>query len=127
MLFLPEVRTSDGRFGFGLTTAWLGACLAPWRGARGGASLCGSLFLGAIHAVVYTLEPTRPGDQLWIGAALTPAAQLRLVGPLVAEIGTDIVLPFTRQVFTVGGEPNQVFQQSKVAGVGFLGLGLSIP
>jgi hypothetical protein len=83
--------------------------------------------LGAIHAVVYVLEPTTPGQQLWGGLEVTPGIRVRLAGPVVAEAGAELVVPVTRQQFTVGGRPGVAFQETPVAGVAFLGFGLSIP
>jgi hypothetical protein len=126
-LFFPEVRTPDRDFSFGLTAAWLGVCAELWRAKSVAVSACGSALLGAIHAVVYVLEPTNPGDEPWAGAALTPKVLVRLAGPLAAELGGDLVFPFTREPFTVRGLPGSVFQESVVGGAGFVGLGLSIP
>jgi hypothetical protein len=126
-ILLPEVRTAEADLGFGLTAVWAGACADAWSGRWGAASLCAAAMLGAIHAVVYVLEPTTPGQQLWGGASVTPAIRVRIAGPLVAEAGGELVVPATRQQFTVGGRTGAAFQEPPVAGVGFLGLGLSIP
>jgi hypothetical protein len=126
-LFLPEVRTAGADLAFGLTAAWAGACADGWSGRWGAASLCATAMLGAIHAVVFVLEPTTPGEQLWAGVAATPRIRVRLAGPVVFEAGGDLVVPVTRQQFTVGGRPGVAFQEPPVAGAGFLGLGWSIP
>ena len=103
-LFLPEVRTSTGNFGFGITAPWLGACAAPWRGSRFAVSFCEDLLLGAIHAVDYALVPTTPGDRFWGGAATEVDLRARLIGPLALEIGGELLFPLTRQEFTVEGQ-----------------------
>jgi hypothetical protein len=126
-LFLPEVRTATADLSFGLTAAWAGACVDGWTGRWGATSLCATAMLGAIHAVVFVLEPTTPGEQLWAGVGITPRIRVRLVGPVVWEAGADVVVPVTRQQFTVGGRPGVAFQELPVGGVGFLGLGWSIP
>ncbi|HEX3344607.1 MAG TPA: hypothetical protein VHS09_08535 [Polyangiaceae bacterium] len=126
-LLLPEVRNAGGDLSFGLTAAWAGACLDGWSGRWGSTSLCATGMLGAIHAVVYVLEPTTPGEQLWAGIGVTPRIRVRLAGPVVWEAGGELVVPVTRQQFTVGGRPGVAFQELPVAGVGFLGLGWSIP
>ncbi len=126
-LVLPEVRTAGSDLSFGLTAAWAGACADGWSGRWGSTSLCAAGMLGAIHAVVYVLEPTTPGQQLWAGVAVTPRIRVRLVGPLVWEAGGELVFPVTRYQFTVGGQTGVAFQEGPVAGVGFLGLGWSIP
>ena len=126
-LVLPDVRTGAGDLSFGLAAAWAGACWDPWRGRWGAASFCATAMLGAIHAVAYVLEPTTPGEQLWAGVGVTPGIHVRIAGPLVGEAGGELIVPVTRQQFTVGGRPGVAFQEPPVAGLGFLGLGLSIP
>jgi len=126
-LFLPEVRTPSNSFGFGLSAGWLGVCARPWQTKWAIASVCATFEAGAIHAVVYDLEPVKPGDQLWLGAALTPKFSLRLLGPLAVEAGVDFIAPITRQAFTLGGQADTIFQQSAYAATGFVGLGLRIP
>ena len=127
ILFLPEVRPTGSDFSWGLTTAWAGACADVWSGRWGAASLCATAMLGAIHAVVYVLEPSVPGQQLWAGVGLTPRIRVRLVGPVVWEAGGELIVPVTRQQFTVGGQSGVAFQEGAVAGAGFMGLGWSIP
>ena len=126
-LFLPEVRTSTGNFGFGITAPWLGACAAPWRGSRFAVSFCEDLLLGAIHAVDYALVPTTPGDRFWGGAATEVDLRARLIGPLALEIGGQLLFPLTRQEFTVEGQTGTVFQEWVATGIGFVGVGASIP
>jgi hypothetical protein len=126
-VFLPEVRTRTGDFGFGLTAASAGACAVPWQGSRAALSFCGDLLLGAIHAVVYDLVPTEPGDRFWAGLAATTKLRVRLVGPLAAELGAELVVPLARQPFLVVRETGTVFQESAVAAMGFVGAGVSIP
>jgi hypothetical protein len=127
VLYLPEVRTPARDFAFGLTTAWLGACAQGWGARPVSLAVCGKVLLGAIHAVVYALEPTQPGDRLWAGASLAGQARFRIVGPLVAELGAEMVVPLTRPRFRVSGESAPVFQEAPVGVAGFAGIGVSIP
>jgi hypothetical protein len=124
---LPEVRTAAGDFGFGLTAAWLGACAQAWGERAVALSACGKLFAGGIHAVVYALEPTQPGDRLWAAASVSAQIRVRVVGPLVAELGAEGLVPITRQPFLVHGQSGTVFQESVVGAAGFAGVGVSIP
>jgi hypothetical protein len=71
--------------------------------------------------------PTQPGDQPWFGLSLSGRAQVRLVGPLHIEAGAELIAPLTRNPFDVRGQTTAVFQESSVAGCGFLGVGASIP
>ncbi len=126
-MFLPEVRTSTGDFGFGITAPWIGACAVPWRGSRLGVSFCEDILLGAIHAVDYALVPTTPGDRFWGGTATEVDLRARLIGPLALEIGGQLLFPLTRQEFTVQGQTGTVFQEWVATGIGFIGVGASIP
>jgi hypothetical protein len=131
MLYLPEARTADQGFAFGLTGAWLGVCVYPWRMNAGELAFCGKALFGAIHSVVYTLTPEHPGDQFWMAGSLGVAAHVSLVGPLFGELGGELVAPapWTQYKFNynVGGQPQSAFQENPLSGFGFLGLGLSIP
>jgi hypothetical protein len=126
-LYLPEVHTADGDFAFGLTAGWGGACFQPVEGPRARLSLCGLGLLGAIHSVVLALEPTRPGDRPWAGAALSAQLRVRVAGPLIVDLGGDGIAPLTRDRFLVQNRPGTVFQQSPVVGMAFAGLGVVIP
>jgi hypothetical protein len=125
-LYLPEVHTG-GDFAFGLTAGWAGGCFHPWYGARIDPALCGKVLVGAIHSVVFALEPAQPGDRLWAGAALSLEASLVVYGPLLFEIGGEAVAPITRDRFKVQGRSDPVFQPPSVAGTAFAGFGMAIP
>ncbi len=122
--YLPERRTSDGAFAFGMTAAWLGACVRPLDSSSASLSFCATGQAGGIHAVVFSLTPTRPGDQVWAGASVGGVLRVRLVGPLETEIGGEAVVPLTRYPFAVKGG-STVFQQDPVAGVAYAGAGMS--
>jgi hypothetical protein len=125
-MYLPEVHTSVGDFAFGLTAGWGGACVRTDR-ARANLSLCGKVLLGAIHSVVFSLEPAEPGERWWAAGALSAQARLRVAGPVLAELGLEAVAPMTRDRFLVGGHADPVFRQGPVAGIAFVGLGVTIP
>ena len=127
VLYFPEVRTAARDFAFGLTAAWLGACAQAWGGRPVSLAVCAKVLLGALHAVVYQLEPTEPGDRFWSGASLAGQARFRIVGPLVLEVGGELLVPITRQRFMVSGQSAPVFQESAAGVAGFAGLGVSIP
>src|SRR5260370_634595 len=77
-LYLPEIH-SGAEFAFGLTAGSVGGCVHPWSRAVVGLSFCGEVLLGAIHSVVFVLEPAQPGDRLWVGAALSAQAGIRVL------------------------------------------------
>jgi hypothetical protein len=126
VLFLPERRTASGEFGFGLTAPWVGVCGAAWRSSRLGVEVCEDLLMGSIYAVDYELLPVEPGDRLWLATQSEAELRARLVGPLTATIGVALVLPVTRQAFTVEGL-GTIFQQPVGDVMGFAGLGVAIP
>jgi hypothetical protein len=126
VVYLPETRTSGRDFGFGLTAGWLGACAQPWADDRVAIAFCGTILVGGIHSVVYTLEPTNPGEIFWASASASFTARFRIAGPFVVELGGEGLVPFTAYRFDVRGQTSP-FQEGSVAGFGFVGMGVSIP
>ena len=124
VLYLPEQPWQNGGFAFGMTAAWLGACAQPWESHRVTLSLCAQAMAGGIHSVVLVPEPVHPGERAWGAASLEAVLRMRLLGPLEAEVGADVVFPFTRYPFVVEGSP-QSFQQPQATGVAFVGAGAS--
>jgi hypothetical protein len=125
LLYLPEQETRklDARFAFGLTTLSLGGCAQALGRKRLGLQLCATGLLGSIHAVVYDLEPTAPGDRVWVAAA----AEARLhatIGRARISLGALGTLPFTRHRFKAMGQNDTIFRQNVVAIGGLLGLGV---
>jgi hypothetical protein len=127
VLYLPETKTSAGDFAFGLTAAWVGGCAQAWGQRRVSIAACAEVLGGAIHAVVYDLVPLHPGDRFWAGASVVAQARWRIVGPLVAELGAQAIVPITRPPYGIAGGGGIVFQEAPVAGAAFAGLGVSIP
>jgi hypothetical protein len=126
-LWMPEARTGDGRFGFGLTAFALGACFVPVRLAAVELGACGSAWAGALHAVVYQLAPVTPGDSAWAAAAASPYLRLRLAEHLHAEVGGHLLVPLTRHPFVLGGPTDLVFREAPVTFFPFAGLGARFP
>jgi hypothetical protein len=127
VIYLPETRTGGDAFAFGFTAAWLGGCAQAWGERRVSLSVCGEVLLGAMHAVVFALEPTHPGDRFWSGASLAGQVRWRVVGPFVLELGVQGLLPFARPRYLVSGQPGTVFQEAAAGGAAFVGAGVSIP
>ena len=127
VLYLPETRTATRDFGFGLTAGWLGACAQPWADDRVAVAFCGTVLVGGIHSVVYTLEPTNPGEIFWASPSASFTARFRIAGPVVVELGGEGLVPFTPYRFEVRGQSRWPYQEGSVAGFGFVGLGVSIP
>jgi hypothetical protein len=127
VLWMPEVRAADARFAFGLTALALGACVDVVRREQADLAACGSLWGGALHAVVYSLKPTEPGDRAWAGAAASPRLRIRVASGLYIEAGMHVLVPIIRQPFTVTGWKDPVFQQAPVTLLPFAGLGATFP
>jgi hypothetical protein len=126
-LWLPERRTLDNRFGFGLTALGLGTCLRFLERRRVDVAACASLWAGALHAVVYALTPTQPGDRPWAAAELSPRLRVALAPHVHVEAGAHVFVPLIRQPFGVTGEPAPVFQESVVAFLPFVAAGAQLP
>ena len=129
VLVLPEERTGHDAevFAFGLSAARLGACVAPWSGARVELGLCAAAAVGVLHAVVFSPVPTNPGERLWEAATAGPQLRVSPVGPLVFGLSTEIVVPFVRQRFEVQGQAAPAFQQAPVGAILSASVGLTIP
>ncbi|HEY3498419.1 MAG TPA: hypothetical protein VGK73_27185 [Polyangiaceae bacterium] len=127
MVYLPEQRTEDGEFAFGLTTALAGACAAlpPFGVAELG--LCAELQLGALHGVVFRLSPVEPGAQPWLAASASPRLRVHAGPALFFELGASAVIPLLDHEFQVQGGDQTGFEPSALGGMGYAGLGLRSP
>jgi hypothetical protein len=126
-LWMPERRTADDRFAFGLTAVGLGTCLRFVERPRFDVAACASLWAGALHAVVYDLTPTQPGDHPWAAAELSPRLRVAVGPHLHVEAGSHVFVPLVRQPFTVTGEAVPVFQEPTVAFLPFVAAGAQFP
>lgn len=128
LAWLPERRMADPTYGFGLTTGWIGACAEILRVSWATLGPCGRLLAGAIDAVLYTnpaVTPTEPGGRAWGGLGAGLRLAVRVVGPLRAEAGIDLVAPLTRHAFSLKDPTRPIFQQPPVTGALFLGAGVA--
>jgi hypothetical protein len=127
VLFLPERRASDVRFGFGLTALGLGACAELVDRAVVRPRVCAQLWAGAIHSVVYELVPMQPGERVWFAASVAPEVHLSVGARLFVVAGGEVVVPIIRDSFRVTGWPDPVFEESPVAFRAFAGIGVDFP
>jgi hypothetical protein len=88
---------------------------------------CGSLWGGALHAVVYRLTPTQPGDRAWAAAALSPRLRVALGPHVHVEVASHLFVPLIRQPFTVTGKSAPAFQEPSVALLSFAAFGAQLP
>jgi len=126
-IFLPEVRADrpGGAFLFGATAISLAPCVHLFRGQSASFAACGTIVVGAAHALALDLTPVAPAQRGWLALGASARASLRVVGPLYAEARLDVVALPLRVQFNLQGAADAVFEQSPVALSGFLGLGLS--
>jgi hypothetical protein len=124
--FLPETKKGDG-FSFGLSAISAGFCGDVLRSGPVSASLCSELIAGAMHAVVYQLEPLHPGDHAFAALGIGPKIGLHTFSPFFIEGGVTAAINFVRPRFAVLGDSSPVFESSLVGGLGFIGVGVAVP
>jgi hypothetical protein len=115
--YWPELRGGElGRIaGVGLTAGRLGLRVPYFEEGILSLEAGAALLAGAMHTVVYTLEPLEPGDQPWIAIDASARARLMVADPLSIELALGLLVPFVRTRFSVeGGGPS--FQQDVVTG-----------
>jgi hypothetical protein len=124
---LPEQRTGDGRYGFGLSAGGVGACVDVLASKRFELAPCATALLGEIHSVVYALVPTSPGDRFWGGVAAIARVRARVLSPLFVELGLGAWIPAVRYQFDVTGRSGPVLQETWAAPVVDFGVGAAFP
>jgi hypothetical protein len=126
-LFYPENELSRGgtRLGFGLSAGFASGCL--WARVREPEVWgCIGARAGALHTVVYSPDPVRPGDRFWWSAASELGLRATLSGRLFVEAGVEAVFPFVRHRFRVDAGSQPVYEQGPAAFETFLGIGLRL-
>lgn len=116
----PEQSEADA--GFGLTTGRLAICFVPLASDLR-VLLCAGGQAGALHQVVRIPEPVDPGQRFWAAVSAAATFELRIVGPLMARAGLELVVPLVRDRFVTGAAA-EIFEPSAVAGAGHAGLGV---
>ena len=125
--FLPEVLSPTERFGFDMTAFALGLCIEALGGRRLALDMCGDLQVGAIHVVVYSPQPARPGERWWLAPRLGSRLRWEVAPPLALDLTALAVLPLLRDEFGIEGERLPVFQSAALGFSAAAGLGVSIP
>ena len=126
LTYLPETKLDDG-FAFGLSAVSAGLCADALRSGVFSVSACGELFAGAMHAVVYKLEPLQPGDRAFAALGVGPKLGLRAFSSFFIEAGVNAAIDFLRPQFAIRGVEQPKFESSLVGGIGYLGVGVSTP
>ncbi|MDB4994440.1 MAG: hypothetical protein JWM74_1872 [Myxococcaceae bacterium] len=130
LMWIPEARLADGAFGIGLSAVRLGACVAPWESPPFALLGCADFLAGATHASARDASVAPAGERGWFAMAASSRFAVRVVGPLLLEVGADAIVPFVRDTFVSGrvvpGENHRnAFQQAAVAGLFHFGAGVS--
>jgi hypothetical protein len=129
-VFFPEQRTAapDDGFAFGLAYGQVVGCFVvtgPTAVARW--EICGGGTAGVLHAVVFSGEPTGPGQRWTFALAELTRVIIPLFGAAALEIGVEATQPLPRRAFFVEGRPpgmDTVFTQPVSTFTGWLGVGL---
>jgi hypothetical protein len=104
----PEIR--DGDYAFGLSAGTVGGCAGALLGQRIRVEGCGRVLMGGIHAVVYRLEPTEPGQRIWVAAGLGTNVHVQVIGPFGIEGSVFGLGSLVRPRFFVSGTNATVFE-----------------
>jgi hypothetical protein len=125
LVFLPNGSTSDDAFSFGMTAAWLGPCLEAARFSRGEFALCFSLFSGEVHAAVKDSRQADSGSSVWFAGSASANATVRIVGPFTVELDLSGLTPLGPYRLSAKNCDVIIFQQTPVALLASLGVGVS--
>lgn len=128
--FYPQqqLESAGARLGFGLSTAFASACLWP-RTREPQVWSCLGAQLGALHAVVFSPAPERPGDRVWLAASSELGVRQAVFGRVFVEGGAAAFFPLLRQRFAIvseAGAAQLAYEQRPAVVEGFLGLGLRL-
>jgi hypothetical protein len=126
-VFFPEtkLRTDAAHLGFGVSAAFASGCL--WARTKDPQVWsCIGARVGALHSVVYSPEPARPGDRFWWAASSELGLRQHVYGRAFLEAGAAAVFPFIRHRFEVDAATTPAYEQGPAVVEGFLGFGLRL-
>jgi hypothetical protein len=126
-LFYPqqELRARQAHLAFGLSAGFASGCL--WaRTSDPQLWSCIGARAGALHSVVVSPEPVRPGDRFWWAASSELGLRQHVFGRGFVELGVAAVFPLVRYRFQVDASPAPVYQQGAASIEGFAGIGLRL-
>ena len=126
-LALPasEVSQDGATFEVGATAFGLAATLDFSPGESSRLALEVGPVVGALHTSVQDPDPKDAGDVWFVAASAGFRAQVTLTQGFFVSLRASGVVPLVRPSLYVAGEPEPVWEQSLVAGMGAAGLGLS--
>jgi hypothetical protein len=118
------VHEAGGGALFTWTTASADACPLAWSPARVRLLPCARVEAGALHASGVDLKVSRSDTRLWFAVGAVARAQLRITGPLFAELEVGAFLPIVRDRFFF--EPDSTLFRAPIVGwSGAAGLGVA--
>ena len=126
-VFFPEnqLRAAGAHLGFGVSAAFASGCL--WaRTQDPQVWSCIGMRAGALHTVVYSPEPERPGDRFWWAASSELGLRKHVYGRAFLEAGVAAVFPLIRHRFQVDAATTPTYEQGPAVVEGFLGFGLRL-
>ncbi len=126
-IFYPEgeLESAGSRLGFGITAGFASGCL--WaRVKEPQVWSCIGARVGALHSVVYSPRPNRPGDRFWWAASSELGLRQHLAGRAFVELGAAAVFPLVRHRFMVDAASTPAYEQGPAMVEGFAGFGLQL-
>lgn len=130
---IAAVTTTDAQAGAradaSLAHGSLALCPLATRGGRVAALACGGALVGALRARGIGFDTTTTTSSLVAGPLVMGRASVTIVGPLLASLALDLVVPLAHAEIgyrTPSGE-NALFRTAPVAAMAELGIGVQIP
>jgi hypothetical protein len=112
----------------GLTRATVAVTFDVARSRRLRLLLAGGPSLGAFHVAVREPTPiTDAGDFWFVAAELGVGLQVAVSEGIFLEMGGAALVPIRLQEFLARGQPEPLWREPRVAGMGFLGFGALFP
>jgi hypothetical protein len=126
-LFFPqrELRAARAQLGFGLSAAFASGCIWAKPSDPQVWSCIGGQ-VGALHSVVFSPQPERPGDHWWVAASSELGLRQHVFDRAFIEAGVLALFPLVRHRFEIDSSRAPVYQQGPAVAEGFVGLGLRL-
>jgi hypothetical protein len=99
------------RYGFSLTSGWLGPLLRQRLGAAWQASEELELMVGVTHAAVFRSQPLDPGDFGFYGLRAGASLGFEVLSPLTLALAGHVRAPLSRGVFHATGQAEPIWAQ----------------
>lgn len=123
---LPEARTDDGAFGFGITSAVASAEFRALSAGRFVLAATGGAWAGIVHSYVHPfpgIAAVAPGDYGWVAADVGVTTRVEIFRRVDLALGGSALFPLTRIRALVRGGAAPAFNEPAVGFVGELSVG----